>query len=280
LPRSKRVGHTVTALGEFVGLIRAWRRLTQEALAKGMGEDDEARGDKGYISRVETGHIKHPKPPTLRRIARGLRLGPYEAHLALRIAGYQAWAGETLVAPDEPARRRVVDALRGEWLGDHGVPLAALIDLQGTIWYATESFARLFSTMSAAALVGCHLLELCLDPRLGMARALAGLVAEADQTEFVARGIAVFRLASLADGATRWRRGVLARLEDLPAFGRLWNAPQSYVTMTVDGLYRLPLAAGGSLLVVTLPVVIDPRFLLLIVTPSADAAALIERRLP
>lgn len=278
----ERGGREPTALGEFIALIRAARHVTLEDVARGMGRDGgEATGsDKGYVSRVETGHIKRPEPPTVRRMARGLRLEPYEVRLALRVAGYHAWAGAALDAPDEPARQRVLEALADEWLGQHGPHLIALIDLQGTIWHVSESFARLFSGVPASALVGRHLLELCLDPTLGLAKSLAGLVDLADRDVLVRRAVSVYRLASLADGAKRWRDGVLARLKAMETFGQFWSAPEANIPMSVDGLYRLPLVGGGFLFVATLPVVLDPRFLLVTVSPSdSAAAALVESRL-
>lgn len=272
--------HATTALGAYIEFMRKLRGLSQEAVARGISASDDKSGcDKGYVSRVETGRIKLPKPMALRRIARGLGLDPYQIRLGFRAAGYQAWAGDTLVAPDEPARQRALDALDGLWLGHQRLPATALIDLQGTIWHASESFARLFSMVSAAELVGRHVLELCLDPRLGMAEALSGLVDEAKQPGLVAQAVAVYRVVSLTDGATLWRGDVLVRLRRLAGFGQLWNETRLDGTVAVDGLVRLPLTAGGYLLASTLPVVVDPRFLLVLITPSdGAAAAVIERR--
>lgn len=245
-------------VGEIVRILRARRQLEQVELARSCGWRDASA-----VSRIETDRIR-PTRRTLIKLADALAGdatgGPEEIRAWLfRAAGIPPTAEEV---------RSVEHALPD--IESWGQP-AMIIDFTWTIWRANHLVAKMMQLPPNYA--GRNYLELIFEPD-GMMREKLG-----EKWERVARlTVLDFRADTRRQSDRRWHKKLLARLNDLPDFTRVWNETRDVPRDEVYQRRRTPLS-GGTVAMVRLTIAADPRLLLTHVIPE-DAAMtrlLVER---
>lgn len=262
--------------GQFVAQLRqhmqltGYRHVSQEVLAHLMGTN------KSQISRIEHGKVLVTRR-TVDKLAEALRLSTAQRQRLLRLAGFHPDIAVT-VLPQRADFERASGAVRDSWLSP-APPAAVLIDNTWTIWEASPVFARLFSMKSPAELMSRHMLELAFDPELGLRAALRGRVEDQHLDAFLVGQAARFYAQHLHGQHTSWYRNLLQRLSVKSGFAQAWDEASSMRGSVSDDRDVLRFKDGCRLIVHTVPLAVDRRFLLVRYLPADVATArLVELR--
>jgi transcriptional regulator with XRE-family HTH domain len=251
--------------GQFVAKLRqqmqlaGYRRVSQEVLAHLMGTN------KSQISRIEHGKVRVTRR-TVEKLAEALQLSPAQKQRLFRLAGFHTEVA-VAVLPQRADFERASGAVRDRWLAA-APPAAVLIDYSWAIWEANAAFARLFSTKSPAELMNRHMLELAFDPELGLRDALRERVEDHRLDAFLIGQAAGFRAQHLHDQHAPWYRTILQRLSSKTGFDHAWDQAALMRGVASEDQDVLHLRGGGRLIMHSMPLVADRRFLLVRYLPA------------
>lgn len=246
-------------VGEIVRILRARRDLEQVALARACGWRDASA-----VSRIETDRIR-PTRRTLVKLADALA-DPDTTGTPHEIKAWLFRAAGVLPTADEI--RGLEDKLPR--ITSWGQP-AVIMDFGWTIWSANDLAIKLMNLPQSYA--GRNYLELMFDPR-GTMRAGLG-----DRWHAVATATLMdFRADSDRQADRRWRKKLLARLDELPGFAELWAATNPHPRGEVFQRQRYE-RDEGAVAMIRLTLTADPRLLLTHVIPEDPAMtrALMDR---
>jgi transcriptional regulator with XRE-family HTH domain len=250
--------------GAYLKGIREQRGWPLDQLAQRFGSD------RANIHRIESGRAR-PRFETIERLVQALGASPHEAMELFERAGYQPPIWPTTAVDFDS----VHEALDAEWLNDEP-PATIVTDVYWTVWHVNRAFAQLFTSREPAHLAGLHYLTLCLDPAYGFQQALRRIASEDDVAAFLLVVMARFRRRLLGRQGAIKSTDDLERLKRLPGFMALWeraNPGRSVPGDHLSGLIRLPVRAGGCLVVESASVVRDRRFLFSHYLPTDEATA-------
>jgi transcriptional regulator with XRE-family HTH domain len=249
-------------VGEIVRVLRSRRGLEQVELARACGWRDASA-----VSRIETDRIK-PTRRTLLKLSQNLAdpsTGPQAEILA-----WLFQASGVLPTPRE------IDAIASQLpLIESWIQPAIIQDFGWYTWRANEPFRVL--TGLPERYVGRNYLEMLFEAEGSMRARLD------DRWERVATmAVQEFRIQTERRATQRWHRKLLAALEPLPDFTRIWGTAGIVAAASMVFNWSRSASDSGAIAMVRSHVIADPRLWVtqVIAEDASGSAFMLNRSAP